>query len=262
MPFAALLLAAVTPLVPLAPTGPWVVHMEENMCLLERSYPAADQKILLMFQPLLDLGSMELYVITSDRSDRQYTGAYKASIEPGQHTQTGDYFSVVTPKTTSRTTRLTTSRAALDNLQDGDTLHVEAKPLNLAFKIIRPDKARTALQGCIDDLKKSWGIDPAVASQAATPLDGNPARYFSPSSYPPEALAKGIYGRVIALLNVDAAGAVEHCRIVSSAGQALNEGTCKVALRTKFKPARDKDGKGLASTLLLPVRWSLPGMPD
>ena len=118
-----------------------------------------------------------------------------------------------------------------------------------------------ALTSCVDGLKKAWGIDPADKDRAATPLEGNPARYFGTSDYPPEAYRSGIYGRVIALLTIDAAGAVSNCRILSSAGPALNAGTCKAAMRIKFKPPRDMDGKALPSTYILPVRWVLPGSP-
>ena len=261
MLLAATLLSAATPAPPLAPTGPWVVHMEENMCVLERVYPVADGKVSLLFQPLLDLGDMEIYVVSSDRSDQQYTGIFTASIEPGAQKSTGRYFSVYTPNTKSRLTRLSTDRSLFDQLKDGDTVRLKAKPLDLTFRIVRPDKARVALQDCIDDLKRSWGIDPATASRIVKPLDGNPGRYFSAESYPPEARSKGIYGRVIALLNITTEGTVEHCRIVSSAGEALNEGTCKVAMRIRFKPARDKDGTPLPSTYLLPVKWTMLGAP-
>lgn len=263
MPFAALLLAATTavPAVPLTPAGPWIVNVDENMCLLERNYPVADQRITLIFQPLLDLDGMEMYVATADRSDRQYQGLFKASVEPGAQTYTGRYYSVRSPKLNRRMTRIMTERVALDQLKDGDILHVQAKPVDLSFKIARPDKARVALQKCVDDLKKSWGIDPEMASRIVEPLDGNPARYFSTESYPPEAYHAGIYGRVVALLNINPQGTVDHCRIVSSAGSLLNDGTCKVALRIRFKPPRDRDGHALSSTYFLPVRWVLPGAP-
>jgi TonB family protein len=263
MPIAALLLAATqAPAVPLTPGGPWVVQMEDDLCRLARSYPDARGDASVVFQPLLDLDTAELFVITDDRSARQYSGRHTTVLEPDGRSFTGRYYSVHDPKTKRRLTRLTIDRALLDQLKDGDALHVQARPVDLAFRITRPDKARTTLAGCIDGLKKSWGIDPAVTARAVTPLDGNPARYFGSSSYPQEALSRGIYGRVVALLNVAPSGTVEHCRIVSSAGTALNEGTCKVAMRIRFKPARDKNNQPLPSTYVLPVRWSMPGALD
>jgi len=263
MPIAALLLAAAAASsAPLAPTGPWVVHVDENMCLLERNYALGADQVTLVFQPLLDLDSMELYVVTSDRSGEQFTGTFTAGIAPDAQAFNGHYFSVLPEHSKHRVTRLTTQRRVLNDLKDGDTFSLKAKPVNLTFKIARPEKARVALQACTDDLKKSWGIDAEMESRVVTPLDGNPARYFSSSSYPREALAKRIYGRVVALLNISPEGTVEHCRIVSSAGPELNDGTCKAAARIRFKPARDRDGKGLPATYLLPVRWTMPGAPQ
>ena len=141
-------------------------------------------------------------------------------------------------------------------------LSIAAKPVVLRFAIVQPDKAKVALAGCVADLKKAWGIDPDLTARTAIPLQGNPARYFSTANYPSEASDRGIYGRVIVLLSVTEQGTVGACRILSSAGEALNAGTCKAAMRIRFKPARDKDGKPLPSTYTLPVRWVLPGSAE
>ena len=260
MPLAALLLAAALPAVT-APTGPWIVRADENLCLLERNYPVGDKTNTLVFQPLLDLPTMELYVVSPDRNYNQFTGDFAARIGEKGEPIIGHYYSVYVPRTKTRLTRMTLPRSALDTLADGDTLYVQAKPVNLAFKIVHPDKARTTLASCVTDLKKSWGIDPDMASRTVTPLEGNPGRYFNADSYPTEAFRQRVYGRVVALLNIGTDGTVVHCRIVSSAGTALNDGTCKVAQRIRFKPARDKDGTALPATYLLPVRWVLPGAP-
>lgn len=256
----ALALAAKPASPPVSPTGPWYVRAEENMCLLERRYVIGDQTIALIFQPLLDLEQMELFVIEPGGGGRQYVGTFSAEIARAEQPYTGRYFSVSASK--SRVTRLTTERRLLNDLKDGDTLRIQARPVDQSFTIKRPEKVRGVLQECIDGLKKSWGINLDVEGRAVTPLEGNPARYFGPNSYPPEAYQQGIYGRVIALLNIDATGAVTNCRIVSSAGPALNEGTCTAARRIRFKPARDKEGQPLPSSYVLPVRWVLPNSPE
>jgi TonB family protein len=231
------------------------------MCLLQRHYPTEKGKVTLIFQPLLDLPSMELFVLTADKSDRQYTGDFNVQVDPGARSYTGRYYSVHMPGGDARLTRLSVDRVALDGLRDGDTMTIQAKPVGGSFAIVRPEKARPALDKCITDLKKSWGVDPDRDARAVTRLDGNPARYFNFDSYPAEALSKGIYGRVVALLNIAPDGTVSNCRIVSSAGKALNEGTCVAARRVRFTPPRDADGKPMATTYLLPVRWVLPGSP-
>lgn len=257
-----LLAAAAAIAAPLTPAGPWYVDEEESLCTLGRRYPAGETTVTLVFKPLLDLPSMEVFVVTPDKSDRQYTGTFAAQIGTDGPHFTGSYFSVRATKSTDRYTRLSIERAVLDQLRDGDQLHIKAAPVDQTFTIRFPDKARLALQGCVDALKKSWGVDTAFQNDTATPLTGNPGRYFNAQSYPPEALRNGVYGRVVALLNIDQAGAVTHCRIVSSAGQSLNDGTCKAAMQIRFKPPRDHDGNAMPSTYVLPVRWLLPGMTN
>lgn len=253
------LLATVTPAPALVPKGPWEVNVQQDMCLLKRDYPQATGASALMFQPLLDFPEMEFYVVTTGGSGEQVSGKYQVRIEPGARAFTGKYYSVRLPGTKLRYTRLFIDRVALDGLRDGDTLTVDAKPVKSSFAIVRPEKARPALDGCIADLKKSWGIDPDRDARAVTKLEGDPGRYFGPDIYPPAAQRAGVYGRVVALLNISTAGTVENCRIVSSAGVLLNEGTCTAARRIKFKPPVDAAGKPLATTYLLPVRWTLPG---
>lgn len=257
----ALALAARPPAAAILPTGPWYVRAEDDMCLLERRYVVGARTISLVFQPMLDLPTMEIFIIDPGRGGSQYQGRYSVTVGSDEPL-TGRYFSVVSTKTKSRLTRLSIERRMFDGLKDGDTLHIEARPVDLDLAVVRPEKARSALQGCTDSLKKDWGLDPAVGAQAVTPLEGNPARYFGSDAYPEAALRQGIYGRVIALLSIDPAGTVSNCRIVSSAGAELNEGTCTAARRIRFKPPVDKDGKPLPSSYLLPVRWVMPGAPD
>ena len=247
---------------PVPPTGPWVVRSEENLCLLARNYVVDGRTQSLIFQPLLDLDEMEMFVVAPGTSGTPHDGKFTATVDSRQATYTGRYYSAVSAKAKGRVTRLYAERKILDELKDGDVLRIQAKPLDQAFALVRPERARAALRTCVEGLKKDWGIDPDSSARAVTPLEGNPGRFFSAANYPPEAYQKGIYGRVVALLNIDPTGRVSNCRIVSSAGEALNAGTCQVARRVRFKPARDKDGTALASTYLLPVKWTLPGAPD
>lgn len=196
------------------------------------------------------------------RSGARRQGSFRAAVAPGGASFKGRYVSVMLPDGRTRLTRLTGPRAMLDGLVDGAKLRVEAGPVDHEFLVRYPEQARKTLAGCVDELKRAWGIDPSLEGRAASTLEGDPARYFGPEDYPPEAYFNGVYGRVVAFLNINETGAVVKCRIVQSAGQALNAGTCRTAMGMRFKPPRDKNGVPLASTYLLPVRWSLPGMPE
>ena len=103
------------------------------------------------------------------------------------------------------------------------------------------------------------GAAQAQRSMGTMPV-GDPAGWFGPESYPPEAIRANRQGRVLVRLDIDAAGAVAACTVTESSGTAaLDEGTCALAReRGRFNPAIDQDGKPIASQYTLPVRWVLP----
>ncbi|MDO7842960.1 energy transducer TonB [Sphingomonas immobilis] len=253
----ALLMAATATPVPMTSQGPWVVNGDENLCYLQRKFSDGKQEATLVFQPLLDLSTMELSIISKDKSSTT-TGEAAVTLSSSNRTFKGRYFSTFNANRNRRLTRITIDRVLLTTIKDGDDLIVDARPVAARFPIKRPDKALPILQECVDSMKKSWGVDPESKAAVAVQPTGNPAAYFGPDAYPVAAFSEGISGRVIALLQVSANGKVEHCRIVSSAAQALNEGTCTAAYHIRFKPALGQDGKPIASTYLLPVNWVMP----
>lgn len=102
----------------------------------------------------------------------------------------------------------------------------------------------------------------AQRSMKAVP-HGDPAEWFGPDSYPPEAIRAERQGRVIIALGIDSAGAVATCAVKLSSGTAvLDDGTCAIAReRGRFDPATDRKGRPIAGEYLMPVRWLLPSTP-
>lgn len=253
-------LAAAAPATPSLPaTGPWVVDAGENMCVLMHAYGAGDRKITVAFQPMFALKSMEIMVLTPSNGAGQRVGDARLVFGPGGERIEGRYFSVEVPDKKTRFTRLTVPRTAFDQLKTASTLSIRAFPVDLDVEIKRPDKALAAFDTCQKDLLVSWGVDPALMAEGRTPKPHDIWRLFSPSQYPREALHSGIYGRVVTVLQVTPAGTVSNCRVVASAGKVLNEGTCAVAMRARFDPARAADGTAIPSIYVLPVRWLVPG---
>jgi TonB family protein len=105
--------------------------------------------------------------------------------------------------------------------------------------------------------------DPAMAGSKAAGVTGNPAQFFGPEQYPPEALRAHQQGRVVARLWVDTEGKVASCSVRQSSGsRSLDATTCEIALsRVTYSPATDKRGRPIASEVMLPVRWVLPEGP-
>lgn len=253
-----LLLAASAPAPALAPFGPWRVEAEDNLCLLTRGYGRPDRPVTVALQPMFTGERMDVIVVTADTSSGQWEGDAVIAVGGGRKF-TGTFYSVRLRDGQHRFTRLTVDSELWDAITDGAELTIRARSLATTIRIVQPARARTAFDACQQDLLRGWGVDPAnVGDKEHAPHGGNLARYFGADSYPAAALENGVSGRVVAVLQIDAAGAVAACRIVASAGPALNEGTCATVRRVRFRPATDAAGKPVASLYILPVRWMLP----
>jgi protein TonB len=91
------------------------------------------------------------------------------------------------------------------------------------------------------------------------PLSGSLQGLISPEDYPPQALDRNEQGTVGAVLSIDAAGSVGVCRVDESSGsEVLDAQTCRLlSLRAKFAPARDQQGKAIASEYHTRIKWQI-----
>lgn len=82
---------------------------------------------------------------------------------------------------------------------------------------------------------------------------------FSPDRYPEAAAAAGEQGRVGMTLRISRSGNVRRCTINASSGsRALDAASCQIILRQgRYDPARDRQGRPIASDVRLGVRWRL-----
>lgn len=114
----------------------------------------------------------------------------------------------------------------------------------------------------------------AVAAPAAPPLESMPPAAPWPSAVPGRVLATPDWsdyrlypvaarqrdqeGRVATQLLVDPQGRPSACRIAQSSGfAALDDGTCALMMTMRFDPARDADGRAVASVFARRVGWLL-----
>jgi len=118
---------------------------------------------------------------------------------------------------------------------------------------------------------------PAAAAKPATPApmptptptpvasgtDPEPvgvlADWFPADSYPPQARALGIEGRVTFALDIDARGRITQCHILEGSGSdLLDSATCTQAIiNGRFRPGRDAAGKPVAKPWRSTMRWKL-----
>lgn len=94
-------------------------------------------------------------------------------------------------------------------------------------------------------------------ARPATPKS-DVTRLFGISNYPAEARAKRLEGRSSLILTVDASGMVVACRVTASSGhRELDNGGCRTTRRLRFDPARDEQGRRIASEYAIQADWRL-----
>lgn len=98
-----------------------------------------------------------------------------------------------------------------------------------------------------------------VLVRRAEPI-GNPGIWFGPKAYPRKALRAHQEGRVIFILNLNTKGFPTACNVTTHSGSdALDAGTCAIALaHLRFTPAYGENGKAMATTYLMSIRWVIP----
>lgn len=113
-------------------------------------------------------------------------------------------------------------------------------------------KPLAALRACVDDLVRSWGLDPAQQARlVAGPLPkSSPSRWVSSDDYPRKLLDDGAQGLIYFRLMIDAEGKVSSCHIQRSTRPVgFDETVCRIMTsRARFEPARDESGKPVASS--------------
>ena len=121
--------------------------------------------------------------------------------------------------------------------------------------------AVVAAQSSVQAAQSSQSTDtPAPSNDIDRPKGSERAgSWYSITDYPAKSRRRGEQGVANILLDIDAKGIPVACRIVhSSSYPDLDNASCDLALkRARFSPARDANGKAVASTFAVPVRWAL-----
>ncbi|MFM6933305.1 MAG: TonB family protein [Novosphingobium sp.] len=136
---------------------------------------------------------------------------------------------------------------------------------NHRFRLLTGSMGRpmATMRTCMNGLVQHWGYDPqeqAKLRRAPTPLS-RPETWVVSDDYPVRELSQGRSGIVQFRLDVDAAGKVERCSILSSTkSDYFQSATCAgLTKRARFAPAVNADGKPVRSFYVNAVRWLSPG---
>lgn len=116
-----------------------------------------------------------------------------------------------------------------------------------------------AMRTCLDDLVRSWGLEPASLKRIVTPAEpiGSPGKWIRSSDYPSSQLNDGTSSNVSFMLIVGENGKVEDCYVQSVTDDSVfGDIVCeKVRERARFQPAKDNAGRSVRSLYRNSVRW-------
>lgn len=106
-----------------------------------------------------------------------------------------------------------------------------------------------ALQGCTDDLAKTWGLDPAKLRTQTSPAipEGGGVGWLPQGTIPFSEFGKFVGASNQVRLMVDAEGKPTSCHVHwPTLAQPLNDKICKTLMaNAKFLPAKDADGNAM-----------------
>jgi protein TonB len=101
---------------------------------------------------------------------------------------------------------------------------------------------------------------PAPVQSKAAGAKGDPAQWVTSDDYPPGALREEREGVTKVTWQINEAGRIENCQVVSSSGSPdLDETACRVLTRRgRYSPALDQSGKPMRTSQSRSIRWQIP----
>jgi hypothetical protein len=262
--------ALAAPATPLAPSSKWQMDYAPTECRLLRSFGTGAQTVTVQIGQVVPAPPIEL-VLVGPRIP--VTDAFAPA---GLSTSTVGDISATAQGFAAEGRFLSSLRIdpnpSLRDALVGDI--AGGKPTRLGVTFARGYSTTldlgqmkaplAALDACMDDLVRTWGVDPVEQRARKTgPVPANdPGTWFRVGDYPLEQRRAAAGALVILRLGVGANGAVTGCAVAKAGGdKAFEDLTCRLATeRARFTPALGASGRPIASYWAQRIRWQ-PGTP-
>jgi Gram-negative bacterial TonB protein C-terminal len=266
----------------LKPTSKWIADYQLDGCRMMRQFGEGDDKAIIIMNRFAPSDYFQL-TLAGNLFKREFKGAVKLQFGSNEAGQEIDFL----PGTFAEMPALLAGHVRLapmtkQEIKEREKLkppmYIPLSPLGAAreksvtfLKVDKPlkksvilelgamDKPMAALSTCIDDLVRSWGVDPEKhksLTRRATPTN-NVGNWVTTGDYPSKMLEAGQPAIVNFRLLVDEKGAVAGCFIQQTTrAKEFDNAVCKsITRRAKFDPALDQDGKPLLSYYNNTVRF-------
>lgn len=258
-----------SPAAPLQPTGRWVMDYTPTACEAKRQFgdvamaiapgPLGQSTRLLIELPGKAFRARQ-FPARVDPNDGRGSAKATAMLYPAKKAGMRRLFAVLPNELVDRA--MASGSFTIWTGSAPDITRVQSHSAQASFAFGPTAGLRKALDTCMADLRKTWGMvdgklpTPAIATQARGDVRG----IFTSSDYPDDAMAANQSGTTQFLLMIGRDGSVMDCVVASSSGVAsLDVMGCQVIReRAKFKPATDANGKPTLDTYVTPpIRWAL-----
>lgn len=256
------------------PAGPWAMEYADQTCRLIRNFSDETDKVTFAFEktlqgPALTLGlvgkSLQpirkaaiVRIRYNDEKEARPRSLLKTVLTDGRNSfliMDADFLS----QEEMRSVMVKTKRAGQAAMAE---IEMEAASRttwisltggftdDLIFSVGPMAAPLKAINACVDDLVKSWGVDPqrvVTMSRVAEPVSP-PQTWLSTQDYPEDMWRAHQGGIVPVRLVIDELGAVQDCLVTVEQRGSFEEAVCKaISKRAHFRPAIDADGKPMRS---------------
>jgi TonB family protein len=259
----------------LTPSGHWSLDYGDHACTLSRQFTSAEGDVLLQIEQYIP--GHELTVILSGRPISSGRDTVSLAVEPGvsrvpENQRRGRNGSI--PYIRFSDSLLPDPP---QDLKAGDAVALQGYAaaeasvtrLSVGRGLIRPisinvgamDEPLALMRSCVDDLVRSFSMDPALATVPRTPATPSVESFASriPANYPRAMLQRRRSARVRVVMQISPDGTVERCHAHNPEPYPEFElAACDVMTRhARYTPARDAAGIAIGGFDSMEIVYSL-----
>lgn len=242
----------------LTPSGPWHVEYAGSMCLVSRPY-GTQPEIRLILKPSMVGDKLEIIVTTARTLIKgRQSGKVAMAIAGKPVAEEVGFSAYSTAK--ARLVRIWNADETLTLSSLRDTLSIDAEAEGrFQFALTGIERARPALNACLDQLRAMYNVTKADLAPIATEPQATIRKFFRTNDYPLKALDKKQSGTVGLLLWVEPTGLVSKCEVIEpTAARVLEEKSCSVLQRrARFIPAKNAAGLAIRAPVTTRINWLL-----
>ncbi len=278
------------------PTTNWVLDYAENRCRIVREFasPDGNEKTVLFFEQQVPEQSYTWLVAGSAVPNRSTISVRFGPVNqtretPGRQLSFGQFEQAIrgtgfSPtlssvagsrkkssenrlrESTSRDGAPSTTQSSMPRppVESIEWLDIEAGTRNaVRIPLAEMPQIAKAMESCMDDLVRSWGVDPAQQAKVAHPpkwknLDHVAQRIVN--TYPDKAARRGEQADLQLRLMIEASGEPSKCvRTNLTQADNFDNSACLAIMKdAEFEPARDTEGRPVRSYLVQRIKYILP----